>query len=113
MLYFEYGRTMVDGIINDNPVKCGKDRIYIAVARTFLPNPENKPQVDHIDTNRRNNVVTNLRWVTNKENMNNEITRKHCSDAMKERIKNGVYYNFYKSLKGKTPWNKGLKKKSM
>ena len=45
--------------------------------------------------------------------MNNEITRKHCSDAMKERIKNGVYDNFYKSLKGKTPWNKGLKKKSM
>ena len=41
------------------------------VALHFIPNPENKPQVDHIDLNRQNNHVSNLRWVTHQENMQN------------------------------------------
>ncbi len=38
------------------------------VAITFLPNPENKPQVGHKDHDRSNNILTNLEWVTQKEN---------------------------------------------
>ena len=53
------------------------------IAETFIPNPENKPYVDHIDTNRRNNAVNNLRWVTPRENGNNPITLEHF------RISNG------------------------
>jgi hypothetical protein len=48
--------------------------IHRLVAQTFIPNYNNKPFVDHIDTNILNNDVTNLRWVTPKENMNNERT---------------------------------------
>jgi len=42
--------------------------VHRLVAETFIPNPDNKPVVDHIDKDRRNNMVNNLRWVTAKEN---------------------------------------------
>ncbi len=38
------------------------------VALTFIPNPYNKPEVNHIDCDRYNNSVDNLEWVTKKEN---------------------------------------------
>jgi hypothetical protein len=44
------------------------------VAIAFIPNPENKPEVDHIDGDRHNNSVNNLRWTTHHENCNNQIS---------------------------------------
>jgi hypothetical protein len=45
--------------------------IHRLVALSFIPNPENKEQVDHIDNDISNNNVTNLRWATNQENQRN------------------------------------------
>lgn len=39
----------------------------------FVPNPYNKPQVNHIDTNRLNNVLTNLEWTTAQENTDHKV----------------------------------------
>ena len=49
--------------------------IHQLVAEAFIPNPENKPCIDHIDGDRTNNSLTNLRWVTFKENSNNPNTK--------------------------------------
>lgn len=104
-----HGNVIDNGKKRDNPTKALGDRIYVAVAKLFVPNPEDKPQVDHIDTNRKNNRADNLRWVTNQENMLNTTTRGHCSLAAKRRWESGVYANHAESLKGKPTWNKGLK----
>lgn len=51
----------------------GRFLVHRLVALTFIPNPKNKPHVDHIDFNEQNNRVENLRWVTAKENTAHSI----------------------------------------
>ena len=62
--------------------------VHQLVGKAFIPNPDNKPFIDHINGNRSDNRVENLRWCTAKENSNFELAKKHASDAI--RGKTGV-----------------------
>jgi hypothetical protein len=60
--------------------KSQNHKVHRLIASAFIENPDNKPCVDHIDNNKLNNDLSNLRWVTFRENsMNQKITIKNKS----------------------------------
>ncbi len=50
--------------------------LHRLIAIHYIPNPDNYPQVDHIDGNKQNNDISNLRWVTNEINANSFKSRR-------------------------------------
>jgi len=78
--------------------------VHVLIAKLFIKNPYKKQFVDHIDTNRANNNVSNLHWVTRLENNNNPITlsklKLSAQDISKPvlQLKNGVIVKEYNSI---------------
>ena len=74
------GRIKLNGILvepalNGRYLCKGPIAIHRAVAELFVPNPDNKPEVDHINTDTLDNRAENLRWVNHKENQNNPLSK--------------------------------------
>lgn len=85
-------RTYYKVNLYSNGIKINK-YIHRLVAEAFIPNPENKPEINHINTNGFDNKVENLEWCTRRENQNNPLTK----------------INLSKSMIGRVPWGYGLK----
>jgi len=82
--------------------------IHRLVAQSFLPNPENKEQVNHIDGNKLNNHLSNLEWTTKSENLlhayQKNLSKVTVQNAIESRkkivldLENGVFYNGLKEF---------------
>ena len=80
---------MVVGINMDDGVRRNKG-VHVLVAEAFIPNPENKRLVNHEDTNKTNNRVSNLSWATDSENMLHAFAHGLCENtraAAREQVK--------------------------
>jgi hypothetical protein len=66
-------------------------RVHRLVAEAFLPNPENKTDVDHIDRVRDNNTLDNLRWATRSENLINTVARSSTHEKNIHMTPNNTY----------------------
>lgn len=75
-------------------------RMNRLVADNFIPNPEQKPCVDHINGDRQDNTVNNLRWVTHSENGNNPLTLARYREAARKRVASGIMPPFHKRGEG-------------
>ena len=89
---------MVDLMDNGIKTKCLVHRL---VAMTFIPNPQNLPEVDHIDNNSYNNKANNLQWCDRKFNLNKSYQTMSSVRNYKvtELLVDDVHIGYFKSTK--------------
>ena len=76
--------------------------VHRLVAELFIPNPDNKQQIDHIDGDKHNNSVENLRWCTDEENQSYRHEQGSLNHGSKsktvEEYRDGKLYRTHNSI---------------
>lgn len=85
---YMYVSLYIKASLRENKKRYKKAYVHRLVAQAFLPNEENKPEVDHKNRIRDDNRAVNLKWVDRLENMHNQFTEK----AMQGINSNGKCY---------------------
>src|SRR5574343_286940 len=97
--------------------KTAVHRVHRLVALAFIPNPHNKPHINHLDVDKANNRVSNLQWCTPKENVNHALDtglwrNRGRKQPYKKKgfrkvidVQTGVVYEDAKTLAGIINWN--------
>lgn len=92
-----YDRVMLSGPINKSFL------CHRLVAIHYILNPDNKPCVDHINRNRSDNRLENLRWATFSENgQNSEMYKTNKSSGIKNIYPKEIGFQYMKRIKNKT-----------
>ncbi len=91
-------------ILRDSNGKKHYIRVHRLIAKAFIDNPNNLPQVNHIDGNKLNNSIDNLEWCTNRENTqhgydNHLYKFKSRCHAVNVYTKQGKFLKQYKSIR--------------
>jgi hypothetical protein len=99
-LHSKRGYKVVELYLSKGKYK--KFLVHRLVAIAFIPNPENKPFINHIDNDGLNNDISNLEWCTPRENVHHMIKcgrNRYRLPKQEKRvilnIQNGVYFNGY------------------
>ena len=66
-------------------------RVHRLVARAFIPNPYNLPEINHIDENKKNNSVENLEWCDRRYNVNYGTRNERVSRKILQYSKSGEF----------------------
>lgn len=89
------GKILKDNVLNTGYCQVAlyknkknkKKAVHRLVGKAFVPNPDNKPQINHKDGNKQNNHYTNIEWVTARENQKHRFDKLGHESATKIKLR--------------------------